>query len=478
MKDDNLIYTGQLTYKEIDFTFVFDGKMLRLLPPKEKRLEIENDWLANYIAEGVYTSNIPTIETNCLSGVCNGSGKNIVFLVKCGSYLGGCSSALTVDVVAYIVCQYGCTLIDRICFTAPEIDAIHPLNKAFNISLGGGLKAFKQTGVLSITTKDFESTTTDMQEFIVDDKKVAVNFSVWRGVNMSIGETPLSLNSCLIFTFEPTEDYEFILRLWHIAKDFLSFLCYRRDVHLPIIELSAPDVNNKHREFATLSIVGEDGRTSMKDIQKGRYIRQELIAGHEGQILTDIASGELYLRHLPESYDSGRHKDAAKFVMITAAFEWEFRRNYPAGIKKSDTTRKAEEDAANKLQELVDNSSGKLKSIYKFLKRLTKSDSLQSEIGQVGKDYSEIIDLFGNNLYSRHGESLDYSKMGKRLSDQRNHFAHGDLDQEFINLSLLDLICLEYIVYTMQLKHYAIDALKIQNAINDLFYCGVSLPEK
>lgn len=180
-----------------------------------------------------------------------------------------------------------------------------------------------------------------------------------------------------MFEFEPTSEYWFMLRLWRIAKDFLCYLCYRRDVYLPTVKLAAPYEGGKHEEFATFHIIGEDKESSVEDIKSGRYIKQGLIAGHEGQILTDIAFGELYLRHIPESYDLGRHKDAAKFVMITAAFEWEFRRNYPSGIKKSETTLKAEEEAEKTLQELLDNGCGKkLKKIYKFLKKLVRSDSL------------------------------------------------------------------------------------------------------
>ena len=243
------------------------------------------------------------------------------------------------------------------------------------------------------------------------------------------------------------------------------------------MKLAAPYGDGKHEEFAVFHVIGEDRDPSVKDIKSGRYIKQGLIAGHEGQILTDIASGELYLRHIPESYDSGRHKDAAKFVMITAAFEWEFHRNYPDGTKKSEAARKAEGDATKQLQELVDNSHGKLKSIYKFLKRLLKSDSLQSEIEQIGKDYSDIMDIFGNYLYSLSKEELIYSEVGKRLGDQRNHFAHGDLDKDFIDLSLLDLIFLERIVYAMQLRHYNIENSKIQNAINDLFHHHFALQQ-
>ena len=98
-----------------------------------------------------------------------------------------------------------------------------------------------------------------------------------------------------------------------------------------------------------------------------------------------------------------------------------------------------------------------------------KSDSLQSKIIQAGKDLSGIIDVFGNHLYRLNGQELKYSEMGGRLASQRNDFAHGNLDKDFIGLSLLDLIFLEMVVYAMQLKCYNVDDNKIQKAVNDLF---------
>lgn len=107
---------------------------------------------------------------------------------------------------------------------------------------------------------------------------------------------------------------------------------------------------------------------------------------------------------------------------------------------------------------------------------LVRSNSLQSKIVQVGKDYSEIINLFGDYLYSLNNEKLIYCEMGERINIQRNNFAHGNLDKDFIGLSLLDLIFLEYIVYALQLKHYNIDDSKIQTAIKNLFHCKILLP--
>mgnify|MGYP002622605382 CR=1 FL=1 len=109
------------------------------------------------------------------------------------------------------------------------------------------------------------------------------------------------------------------------------------------------------------------------------------------------------------------------------------------------------------------------KKKYQFLKKLLKSDSLQNEILQVGKDYDDIIGKYGSNLYRLNKFELKYSEMGQRLASQRNHFAHGDLDKDFIGYSLLDLIYMQYIVYAMQLRYYGVSDQNIRRAINELF---------
>lgn len=119
----------------------------------------------------------------------------------------------------------------------------------------------------------------------------------------------------------------------------------------------------------------------------------------------------------------------------------------------------------------------KQKEIYKFLKRLFASDSLQAEIIQMGKDFSAIIGKFGEHLYHMNNEELKYSEMGERLSNQRNHFAHGDLDKEFIGTSLLDLIFMEYVIYAMQLKYYGVEDKNIRKSINELFHLNFAIAE-
>lgn len=285
----------------------------------------------------------------------------------------------------------------------------------------------------------------------------------------------------MTFSFEPTEDYVFLYHLWKIAKQFVQYLCYRENVYLPQVNLFSflNSKNEKQRliHSADFYVVNEDGETELKPLKKGCYIKQIHIAGSEGKILSDIAERKIYLRHLPESYRSGNNFNAARFVLITAAFEWEFKRCYPNGVRKRDAAQNAADVATGVIESLILNSSGALKKIYKHLLKRIKDDSLQSKIKQVGKDYSTIIDTFGIYLYKLNDQKLNYSQIGERISTQRNRFAHGDLEMDFIGLSLLDVIYLQYIVYAMQLRKYDIEERRIQNIIEELFNCRPNIVE-
>lgn len=100
---------------------------------------------------------------------------------------------------------------------------------------------------------------------------------------------------------------------------------------------------------------------------------------------------------------------------------------------------------------------------------------MSGKITFVGKNISNVIDMFGKQLYDLNGEELNYSLMGERLSSQRNNFAHGNLDKEFVGLSLLDLVFLEIVLYAMQLKYYGLEEIK--KAINELFHKNFIIDE-
>ena len=369
---------------------------------------------------------------------------------------------MVVKLIGYILCDRGINYINRVTFKSQEINCIYPINQAYQF-------IYEKMGKVSLITKEFNTTLTKEQEFVVNKIKVKSHFYITTNTCNTLIDSPLSINSALIFDFEKTNDYKFILRLFYIAKQFIQFLCYRRDVYLPNVDLYAPYENVKYLKFATLHIIDELHSCDLNSLKEKRYISQSLIVGYEGKILADIADNLLYLRHLPETYKSGRLIDASRFIMIMAAFEWEFKRMYPDGIPKDSNTIQIENEAMEAIEDLINKSKGKLKKKYKFLKNLIISDNLQSKIIKTGNDFDDAIGNFGKNLYELNNEILDYSKMGDRLANQRNNFAHGNLNKDFIGFSLLDLIYLEYIIYAMQLRYYGISDINIRKAINNLF---------
>ena len=466
----NEVYTGTLQYEDDEYMFVLSNGELRLIPVLEEKRESMWKFAKKEIAKGVYIQgDIPRMQQDVLVGYCNENGKKIIFLPKKVEYISKENVVLIVDLEAYIICKSSYNSIDRIRFNGPEINCIHPTNLAVDRTLN--IDTFNANGVFSVTAKDYASTTTQKQKFAVDGKNVSIHFDVSRTMSKKNWEPPMTLLSEMVFDFDATEDYRFILNLWYIAKQFVQLLCYRKNIRYSKVELAAPCEEGKHERFAELYVLSDEMETEIQTLKDGRYIKQLYIAGYEGQILSDIANNKLYLRHLPESFQYGQRIDAARFVMITAAFEWEFDRLYPHGIPKSKQRAEAELKASQKLNKLIEANTGKLKTIYKaLLKCIERKPNLANKVEKIGSDMGEILKPFGTQLYEvLNKEHLNYGDMGKRLADQRNHFAHGDLDKDFIGLSLLDLVFLQQIVYAIQLKVSGVEDRRIQRAINDLF---------
>ena len=99
------VFTGLLTYRNVQFHFIFDKQQLRLIPPHDKALEVEKWFLkpignkGNYIG---YTMGDPIyIEEPLISDSCNERPK-IVFIPKYSS-IGRYNAVIIIDIQAYIV---------------------------------------------------------------------------------------------------------------------------------------------------------------------------------------------------------------------------------------------------------------------------------------------------------------------------------------------------------------------------------------
>lgn len=469
MNNETTLYTGTMKFRDLDFIFTLKNDELNLIPTPDN-LYVVFEWLYHHSeSESAENSNPMIVTERYLSGFCNETQANIVFVLR-SQYMHMKNNLIILNLAAYIVFKGALTTgICKMRFSCPEINYIHPTRQALSLTLDEQ----DVQGVFSLQTQSFANTTTEKQSFEVDKKEVNVYFDISRTVNYKDDKPPLELKSCLILEFESTNDYSFIFKLWNITREFIRFLCYRKNISIPSVALYRPYDEKRQAQCGTMYFVEQPMVYETKPLQKGCFIKQMYIAGHEGQILSDIAAGNIYLRHFPETYRLGHITDAARFIMITAAFEWEFRRLYPDGLEKSEDRINAEAEVTGALEQLINDSKGKVKSIYKKLKRNISFDTLEYKIVHTGTDYSEIIDIFAKGMYSYNNEKFDYREIAQRLSSQRNNFAHGNIDKDFDTPALLDLVYLKYLVYAMQLKYYGVDDINIQKAINELFCCRV-----
>ena len=468
------IITGRLEYKNVEFLFVFDGEVLRLIPPKEKEQEIKFEWIKAPLGDGVYMEGKKCIMNEpFLKGVCNENGHHFIFFTTVGDTIRNKDVILFINIYGYIDLNLKKVEICKIKFMCPEINYIYPSNQALDIISDD--KDISENGIIALKTKGIDSAKTDKRDFIVDDIKVSVFFGISKVLNTGIDEAPLTINSSMNFEFEATSNYSFIMRLCEIAREFIRLLCYRKNVAWSKVELYSRTNEKKIFKLGELFIVENQEQKDTNTLEKGTYINQKYIDGYEGKILSDLARSVLYTRHIPETYITGTKIDASRFIMITSAFEWEFDRRYPDGVPKKDDTIKIEKQAEMAIQDLIDKSRGKLKSKYKFLKKLIKSDSLQIKIIKIGEDYDSIIGGLGKKLYDINNIKFSYNDMGERIAKQRNRFAHGDLNINFNGESLCDLKYMEYMIYALQLKGYGVSDENICKSINELFHLNAEL---
>lgn len=325
------LYTGYLKYKSIDFSFVFDGTSLSLIPPKEKEEEIEWQWLHKEIRPGCYVQGDSLImENSYLVGKCNENNKKIIFLTQLNGVIGRNNLVLHVPLIAYIVCKIASNQFCGITFCSHEIDYVFPTNQVYNLSYNP--KTIYETGITTITTETFQDSSTPDEYFKMGNIEIMSHFSSIRKTSFKPSNPPLTINSCLVFKFKPTESYDSILQLVYIAKQFISYLSFRNDIAFTNIFLSSPYSNDKTISTAELILIDQPFDKYELALSKGRYIKAEYIKKNMGRILESIANNTIYTQHIAESFDQSNHINAATFILTVAAFEWEFKKFFPSGF--------------------------------------------------------------------------------------------------------------------------------------------------
>lgn len=467
-------YTGKVHYNGIDFSYVFSENELRLIPGEKDEKIIITQWLHKEIAPGAYTSGDPLImKEPFLEATCDQMPYGIVFITQVGSTISSINSQLFIKVIAHLENKTRNSEFSQLSLSGTCINYVYPVNRAYVTELN--YEKFEDDGLVAVKSRGFKATSTEERNFIVDGTEVAVRCSIGLTSSSKIGEPPLSFHSNLTFSFAPTSDYQFAYKLVCYAKKLLGYLTFQQEIGAINAHLSYQRDDGRYSRFAEIYFSENDEGVDGTHLHKGRYIKIDLLEGKENLFLQDIVDNVLYLRHLPRSNRDKNVIDASKFVLFTAAFEWEYRRLYPDGFPKDEKREKGEREAFELIQQAIDATKGETKKALKWAQKGIGFSSLQSKCVHTANDLDDLVGTFGRHLYKINGEELNYSSFGERLAKQRNNFAHGNMDKDFAELALLDIMFLKYLVLAMQLRYYGISDDGIRKAINELFGLGFAL---
>lgn len=456
------MYTGNITYKDIEFVFLFDGKILQLVPQKDKFMELFLDFFTEKDSStGLCRSKSAPlfVQDDILIGKCNESNyQTIIFLPRKGSVFSENQNKFEIEINAFILCREGGESISCMEFSCQELDYIYPIHRVYTISYESNDKE------IILKAERNNPRKIKNRVFNLEGRDIGLHFGITTKISEKQNNSPIIFNSTMRFEFEPTNDYIFILHLYEIAREFIQFLCYRRNIVFNGVNL----ISNKVK----IGIMYESSEIICdSNPEKRGCISADLIEEHVVDLLNCIAEGNLFLRHIPKNYEESTVVDIASFLSVMTAFEWEFKKKYPnLDDQKSQKTILAENIVEEEIVKLVESSTGKEKTIYKKLKKSIRSFTpLNQKIKIIFEDFQDEIELFGKKLYLRNNEEFNINSISSRLAEQRNDFAHGNLDKEFNLATIIDIILMEFIIYIMQLSYCSIESVNIKKAINDLF---------
>jgi len=489
------MYVGELTYLERRYFFIIREKLMKLTPLDGGTLPI---MIPASNSGGLTTSaESMRIQQSHFIGECYDDGKKIVITPKVGSF-GLCNFSMTLPIAHIIEFIAGVRKIARITLCCEELDWI------YNIKQFVGHKGYPFTDdgkeehatvfidVLSKAAVDLGSVKLD-----------GIDVSCQLGLSMlrSFSKTPISLKSIFQLRFEETDDYTFLHNLIRNVEKLLNFLCYRRNVNFTDIRFEDYSIgptaefqqhlhnlankettelrNNEDavKKYYTCANLVESElfmRSEDKNIVEGRYIPYKAIEGKVCDLFQEIIDGNLYLRHIPDTFAIGNRVNPPNFIMIMAAFEGEHVRLNSDPIQKPKRT-DAQNTVMAQLEALKKDSATTkdMKKIYKYLLKQIDHRPLNTEVLSSLKAHEDILTPFMKYLYGINGIDCKLSNISERVCGQRNDFAHGNLAKPFKSFAALDIRIMEYLVYIMQLSKYNVPTENIQGALKKLFAVNI-----
>ena len=262
------------------------------------------------------TTELPPVN-EVLLGTCYPDGKAIAIYVN--GYWNSSNNVLFQKVRWYIKFSRRQSKLSALKISADELNEIFPVSRAIH-----GWSTEESTAEYSLKIKPFNS---EAYEFQHEGRQVTCQYVMHWGISQRNTSAPVHIGTQFVMRFEATDDYLFCSSLIGIGKHYFEYLCYRQNISINSIVALTQSESGRYIECGEFSApwILTAEKEDEKVIRK-KYIPEYLIEQGNTLLLQSISDGIIYLRHIPKSTADNRVLTPARFVMVTAAFEWECHR--------------------------------------------------------------------------------------------------------------------------------------------------------
>jgi hypothetical protein len=440
-----MIY-GNMKFGYINCTFSFDDWMLSITFPNSESI---NEYLN--IKESILVDSIK-LPTDLIRGW--DAQFNYYFKIansyfdmhntfKCPVY-----SYISIEAAYNIECK-----VNRIIFYSKELDYVSESYKYMTVNKEGD----------AVLRKDFPKELNLSSIMHFENKQIEVKFRQ-SASRFSRSTTPYVLKGNMVYSFDETNDYSWILNLPTTAYKIMTFLCRRKNVNFNEMNLYLG--SNK------VGFIYFNNHYESEDLNY-KYIPYSYLGSKFGPLFEDIINNNMSIHFYPDSLKNDRIITQGSYLALSSAFEFEYDNHFKIYRKKEEV------ESENKFKDMISQLVCEGKYLSEFKSNAIKfvnRPSLEEKIKDTLKHYPSIALFCERELYEN--KKMNINDVSKRFADQRNIFAHGRIKESFIEEVVYDYVLLEYLIYFMQLKTHNYTSLEALHCIKDLFRCPMGISPK
>ena len=283
---------------------------------------------------------------------------------------------------------------------------------------------------------------------------------------------PVEFIGQIQIVFQTTSSIEELFRLVELARSFIIYLTYRRDIIFDEI-LIGDYSDNKFKSKGSYLPFNNPERVSSQALINTRLIPIELVDEIIPQLLYNLYNDTIYVEHMRIGMTKTHVITGGDIVTLTAGFEYEFDKS-GITIPQKESEVKQRNYIKEQYGEILNsdklNAYGRstVKNAIKHIDDLLLETKLNAFFKTIPNYFLEAIE----SIFKRLRISFKVSNACHDISEARNKIAHGEISFRISRETIYEFLIMEMLVYFVQLKRLGLDELKAFDSISSLFDIG------